>query len=74
MANGRPYRPNAYTAASNNYKLGTRIKVTNRRTGASVIVTVTDRCGNCSVDLSKAAFKAIANPRQGRVAVSVTRL
>lgn len=74
MANGKPYRPGAYTAASNRYKLGTRVKVTNRRTGRSVTVTITDRCGNCSIDLSSAAFKAIANKKQGVVSVRITKL
>lgn len=74
MANGQRYNPNRMTAASNRYRLGSRVKVTNRRTGKSVIVTITDRCGNCSIDLSKAAFRRIASPKQGRVAVRVTRL
>lgn len=74
MANGRPYRPGAMTAASNRFKLGTKVKVTNRRNGRSVVVTITDRCGNCSIDLSKAAFRQIANLKQGRVPVKITRL
>jgi rare lipoprotein A len=74
MANGARYNPNAMTAASNRYRLGQRVKVTNRRTGKSVIVTITDRCGNCSIDLSKAAFKRIAKPSQGRVSVKVSKL
>lgn len=74
MANGRPYNPGAMTAASNHYRLGTKVKVTNRKNGKSVIVTITDRCGNCSIDLSKAAFSRIAKPFQGRVAVKVTRM
>ena len=73
-ANGQRYNPNAMTAASNNYRLGTRVRVTNRRTGRSVVVTITDRCGNCSIDLSTAAFRRIASLKQGRVAVKVTRL
>lgn len=73
MANGKPYRPGAYTAAHNGYRLGTRLKVTNRRTGKSVIVTVTDRC-NCSIDLSSAAFRAIASKKQGRVSVSIVKV
>jgi len=74
MANGKPYRPTAMTAASNHYKLGTRVKVTNRKNGKSVVVTITDRCGNCSIDLSRAAFQRIAPLKQGRVNVSVTKL
>jgi rare lipoprotein A len=73
-ANGRAYNPNAMTAASNNYRLGTRVRVTNRRTGKSVVVTITDRCGNCSIDLSRAAFQRIAPLKQGRVPVRVTRI
>jgi rare lipoprotein A len=73
-ANGRPYNPNAMTAASNNYRLGQRVKVTNRKTGRSVVVTITDRCGNCSIDLSRAAFQRIAPLKQGRVPVRVTKL
>lgn len=74
MANGKPYRPGAMTAASNSFRLGTRVRVTNRRTGKSVTVVITDRCGNCSIDLSRAAFQQIAPLKQGRVAVKITRL
>ena len=74
MANGQRYNPNAMTAASNNYRLGQRVKVTNRKTGKSVIVRITDRCGNCSIDLSRAAFGRIAKHSQGRVSVKVQRL
>ena len=74
MANGARYNPNAMIAASNNYRLGQRVKVTNRRNGKSVIVTITDRCGNCSIDLSSAAFRRIAKKSQGRVSVKVTKL
>lgn len=73
MANGRPYNPHAMTAASNHYKLGTRVKVINQRNKKSVVVTITDRCGNCSIDLSKAAFGKIASYKQGRVPVNVSR-
>lgn len=74
MANGRPYRPYAMTAASNRYKLGTRVRVINRRSGRSVVVTITDRCGNCYIDLSRAAFMRIASPRKGRVPVKIVKL
>jgi rare lipoprotein A len=73
-ANGQRYNPNAMTAASNNYRLGTRVRVTNRRNGKSVAVTITDRCGNCSIDLSRAAFQQIAPLKQGRVSVKIMRL
>jgi rare lipoprotein A len=73
-ANGQRYNPNAMTAASNNYRLGQRVRVTNRKTGRSVVVTITDRCGNCSIDLSTAAFRQIAPLKQGRVSVRVDKL
>lgn len=73
MTNGQTYRHNKYVAAHPSLPLGTRVKVTNRKTGRSVVVTIADRCG-CSIDLSRDAFKAIANTKQGRVPVSITRL
>jgi rare lipoprotein A len=73
MANGQFYNHGKYVAAHPSLPLGARIKVTNRRTGKSVIVTVSDRC-SCSIDLSRSAFQAIANPKHGRVPVRITRL
>ncbi|KOR30915.1 hypothetical protein TI04_03565 [Achromatium sp. WMS2] len=70
MANGKVYRPGRLTAAHRRYRLGTRIRVTNRRTGKSVRVTVTDRC-NCTLDLSPAAFRKIGRLSQGRIPVKV---
>lgn len=71
MANGRPYRSGHAIAAHPSLKLGTKVKVTNIKTGRSVVVTITDRC-NCGIDLSKGAFGMIAPHRQGRVPVRVT--
>jgi rare lipoprotein A len=73
MANGQTYHHGKYVAAHPSLPLGSRVKVTNRRTGRSVIVTVSDRC-RCSIDLSRSAFQAIANLKKGRVPVSITRL
>ncbi|MGL5034189.1 MAG: septal ring lytic transglycosylase RlpA family protein [Microcystaceae cyanobacterium] len=73
MANGKPYNPNQLVAAHPRYPIGTRLRVTNRKTGKSVVVTVSDRC-SCSLDLSRAAFKQIGNIKKGRVPVSVSRL
>jgi rare lipoprotein A len=73
MANGQTYHHGKYVAAHPSLPLGSRVKVTNRHTGRSVVVTVSDRC-NCSIDLSRSAFQAIANPKKGRVPVSITRL
>lgn len=43
MANGQPYRKGKMTAAHKQLPLGTKVKVTNPRTGRSVKVTITDR-------------------------------
>ena len=72
MANGRRFSQSAMVAASNNYKLGTRVRVTNRNNKKSVVVTVSDRCGRCSIDLSKAAFRRIGALQKGRIPVSIS--
>lgn len=73
MANGQKYYHWKPVAAHPSLPLGSRVKVTNRRNGKSVVVTITDRC-NCSIDLSRSAFGAIASHRKGRVPVKITRL
>jgi rare lipoprotein A len=71
-ADGEMFDPAAMTAASPSLPFNTRVRVTNIATGASVIVRINDRGpyidGRC-LDLSKAAFAAIANPAQGVVDV-----
>jgi rare lipoprotein A len=71
MANGKVYHHHKMVAAHRRYRLGTRLKVTNRRSGKSVIVTVSDRC-KCSLDLSPGAFKRIGSLSQGRVPITVS--
>jgi rare lipoprotein A len=73
MANGKRYDPNHLIAAHPRHPLGTRLKVTNRNTGKSVIVTVSDHCA-CSLDLSRAAFERIGQVQTGRIPVDVIRL
>lgn len=61
-ASGTPYRPGKLTAAHNTLPFGTKIKVTNTRTGRSVKVTVNDRGPHVKgriVDLSKKAANKI---------------
>ena len=61
-ANGEIFSKNKLTAASNNYKLNTMVKVTNEKTGKFVIVKITDRMApNYShrIDLSKLAAAEI---------------
>jgi rare lipoprotein A len=73
MANGQVYNHGRMVAAHPSLPLGSRVKVTNRRTGRSVVVTVSDRC-NCSIDLSRSAFQQIGSTKKGRIPVSITRL
>jgi rare lipoprotein A len=61
------------TAANKTLPFGTRVKVTNLKTGKSVIVRINDRGPYHrarSLDLSKAAFNKIAHHSQGIVKVS----
>ncbi|WP_346237341.1 septal ring lytic transglycosylase RlpA family protein [Niabella insulamsoli] len=73
-ATGDIYRDYLLTAASNIYKLGTRLLVTNKKTGKSVQVVVNDRMAphiKGRVDLSKSAFTRIAHTSKGIVPVEV---
>ena len=73
-ATGDTYWDHLKTAASNVYKLGTKLIVTNTRTGKSVTVVVNDRMAKHikgRVDLSKSAFEKIAHTDHGIVPVHV---
>jgi rare lipoprotein A len=57
-ANGERYNKHAVSAASPTLPLGSKVRVTNRRTGKSVVLKINDRQpagGKKVVDLSKAA-------------------
>jgi rare lipoprotein A len=78
MANGHPFDPDALTAASWNYPLGSRLKVVYGR--KTVRVAVTDRGGarafmqfGKTVDLSRAAFAQLAQPAMGTLPVKIIR-
>lgn len=75
MANGRPYDPAKYTAASWVYPLGSMVKVTAKKTGLSVYVEITDRGParrlNRVIDLSRTAFHSIGALRDGLIDVTV---
>ncbi len=74
MANGETYdMHDPTTCASNWWPLGTRLQVTHD--GRSIAVKVTDRGAfNHALDLSYAAFKYLANPSQGVIAVQIAVL
>lgn len=70
---------NAYgnTTAHPYLPLGTRLKVTDQRTGKSVTVRVNDRgpyAGGRVLDLSYGAFSQIRNPGAGETYVCASRL
>lgn len=74
-ASGERFNQNAMTCASNSHKMGTLLKVTNRANGKSVVCKVNDTGGfskyGIKLDLSKAAFAAIAPLGQGRAKVHI---
>jgi rare lipoprotein A len=62
MANGQKFDQCGITAASLKYPLGTLVRVRSILTGNEILVTITDRGPwnhKYSLDLSKAAFKAL---------------
>ena len=67
-ASGIRFNKNAYYAAHRSLAFGTRLRVTNRRNGKSVVVKIVDRC-RCSLDLSPAAFRRLAPLSAGRISV-----
>lgn len=73
-ADGSVFYQTAMTCASNVYKLGSMIRVTNTENGKSVTVKVTDTGAfgfPKLVDLSKSAFSQIASLKQGIIKVLV---
>ncbi len=73
-ASGAPYDPKGLTAAHKTLPLGTLIRVTNPRTGASVLVTVTDRgpfIRSRELDLSRAAAREVGILSSGVASVLI---
>ena len=74
-ANGEIFDDSKLTCASWNYPFNTRLKVTNLENGKSIVCRVNDRGPakrlNRAVDLTKAAFRQIADPRLGLIRVRV---
>ena len=76
-ASGERFDQNAMTAAHRSLPFDTRVRVTNTRNGKSVVVRINDRgpyVRNRIIDLSKAAFRSIANPLSGVIPVRLERL
>lgn len=72
-ASGEKFDKNKMTCASNHYKIGTMLEVTNVLNGKSVVVKVNDTGGfkGKKIDLSEGAFKKIADLKQGVIRVKV---
>lgn len=78
-AMGSPVNPEGLEAAMWDIPFGTRMKVTNRRTGRFVTVRITDRGPSRRypervIDLSRRAFRALAPLRQGLIPVMIERV
>ena len=74
-ASGERFNTHALTAAHRSLPFGSRVKVTNTRTGRSVVVRINDRgpfTGGRVIDLSQAAARAVGIGGVGRV--TLTRL
>lgn len=78
-ASGQAFNQAALTAASWYYQIGSRVKVTNARTGRSVEVEINDRGPakrlvrqGREIDLSKAAFAQIADIKDGIIPVKIS--
>ena len=74
VASGGRFNPNAMTAAHKTLPFGTKVKVTNKRNGRSVVVTINDRgpfIRGRVIDLSKGAAKVIQMTGAGVVPVSL---
>lgn len=74
-ANGEVFNPEAFTAASYAWKLGTYVRVTNLSNQKSIIVKINDRGPNKRlgrlIDLTKTSFGQIANLSRGLIKVKV---
>jgi rare lipoprotein A len=72
-ANGERFNTHAMTAAHRSLPFGSRVKVTNQKTGRSVVVRINDRgpfAHGRIIDLSKASAQAIGISGVGRVTLS----
>lgn len=73
-ANGERYNMHALTAAHKTLPFGTKVKVTNRRTGKSVIVRINDRgpyVRSRVIDLSRTAARDIGLIATGTAPVTL---
>jgi rare lipoprotein A len=72
---GEKFDKNKMTCASNHFKIGTVLEVTNPINHKSVVVKVNDKGGMKKnvIDLSERAFKKIASLKDGRIKVTIKK-
>ena len=73
-ASGELYKHELKTAAHKRLPFGSKVKVTNVKSGKSVIVTINDRgpfVKGRIIDLSKSAFSSIGNTSSGLINVTI---
>lgn len=73
-ASGEPYKHQSKTAAHKKLPFGSNVKVTNLKTGKSVVVKINDRgpfVKGRIIDLSKSAFSAIGSTSSGLIKVKI---
>jgi rare lipoprotein A len=76
-ASGEPFNPAELTAAHRSLPFGSKVLVTSKHSGKSVVVTINDRGpfhGGRIIDLSKAAASRIGLVRQGHGSVKLALL
>jgi len=76
-ASGERMNPKAMTAAHRKFRFGTKVRVTNRRNGRSVIVRINDRgpfIKGRVIDLSKAAAGRLGYLSRGHTSVCIERV
>ena len=74
-SSGEVFDSNKMTCASNHYKIGTLLEVTNVANGKSLVVKVNDTGAfrGYKLDLSKGAFSKIADLRKGVIKIKVEK-
>lgn len=70
-ASGVKFDRRAYTAAHPTLPLGSEVVVRRLDSKRAVRVRITDRCGRCGIDLSRAAAKPLGLLRDGRALVQL---
>lgn len=75
-ANGEIFTQEKFTAASNHFKLGTYVKVTNQKNGKAIYVKVNDRMGHPSrmIDLTELAATKLNFIRRGTTKVKIEKV